>query len=149
MCDSLTDSDGDGIADDIDCAPTDASIAMVIGQACDDGNGDTFNDAIDANCNCVGEAALDFDSDGIPDFRDNCPITANPNQSDVDGDGLGDACDDVNNNDFDEDGVPDDVDCDPMDASVTSSPGQACDDGNGDTFNDALDANCNLSLIHI
>ena len=86
---------------------------------------------------------MDFDSDGIPDFRDNCPITVNPDQADADGDGLGDACDETNNNDQDEDGVPDDVDCNPTDPSVTSSPGQACDDGNSDTFNDALDANCN------
>ena len=143
VCDDITDSDGDGVANDVDCDPADPSVTSSPGQACDDGNGDTFNDALDANCNCVGEAASDFDSDGIPDFRDNCPITANPGQADVDGDGLGDACDDVNNNDLDEDGVLDDVDCDPADPSVTSSPGQACDDGNGDTFNDALDANCN------
>ena len=117
------DMDGDGVLDDVDCAPADPSIATFPGQACDDGNTDTFNEVIDANCNCVGEMPLDFDNDGIPDFRDNCPITANPDQSDADGDGLGDACDDTNNNDADGDGVADDVDCDPNDPVVTSSPG--------------------------
>jgi hypothetical protein len=35
----------------------------------------------------------DADGDGVPNSIDNCPSTANANQSDVDGDGLGDACD--------------------------------------------------------
>jgi hypothetical protein len=34
----------------------------------------------------------DGDKDGVPDFRDNCPTTANPDQQDVDRDGLGTAC---------------------------------------------------------
>lgn len=37
--------------------------------------------------------ALDVDGDGVPDAQDNCPIDANPNQLDGDGDGLGAACD--------------------------------------------------------
>jgi hypothetical protein len=34
----------------------------------------------------------DRDKDGIPDFRDNCPDTANADQSDIDRDGVGTAC---------------------------------------------------------
>ena len=35
----------------------------------------------------------DADGDGIPDPSDNCPLVANPSQSDRDGDRIGDACD--------------------------------------------------------
>ncbi len=35
----------------------------------------------------------DTDSDGIPDSEDNCVMTYNPDQIDSDGDGIGDACD--------------------------------------------------------
>lgn len=35
---------------------------------------------------------LDADSDGIPDWSDNCPDVHNPDQADADGDGVGDAC---------------------------------------------------------
>lgn len=44
----------------------------------------------------------DFDNDGIDDAIDNCPAWPNADQGDIDGDGLGDVCDD----DIDGDGVP-------------------------------------------
>jgi len=34
----------------------------------------------------------DMDDDGIPDIDDNCPSVYNPDQSDTDGNGIGDAC---------------------------------------------------------
>lgn len=34
----------------------------------------------------------DKDGDGIPDFRDNCPAMKNPDQQDIDHDGIGTAC---------------------------------------------------------
>lgn len=44
---------------------------------------------------------LDTDNDGIEESIDNCPLTANPDQADADGDGIGNLCDSdfVNSND--------------------------------------------------
>ncbi len=42
---------------------------------------------------CTQGAGPDADGDGICDVLDNCPLDANPDQSDVDSDGLGDLCD--------------------------------------------------------
>ena len=47
---------------------------------------------------CVDEgpgsgAPADRDEDGIPDALDNCPDLATTDESDADGDGVGDACD--------------------------------------------------------
>jgi hypothetical protein len=35
----------------------------------------------------------DKDNDSVPDFRDNCPTTYNPDQKDSNSNGMGDACD--------------------------------------------------------
>ena len=52
---------------------------------------------------CIEEVNnVDTDDDGIPDIDDNCPDVYNPNQEDLDGDGIGDFCDDS-----DDDGIPD------------------------------------------
>lgn len=37
---------------------------------------------------------LDFDTDSVPNLRDNCPLDFNPDQADADHDFIGDACDD-------------------------------------------------------
>jgi hypothetical protein len=37
----------------------------------------------------------DQDKDGVPDFRDNCLSVANPDQRDIDGDGIGTTCDEA------------------------------------------------------
>ena len=46
-------------------------------------------------------AIVDTDNDGIEESIDNCPLTANPDQADADGDGIGNLCDSdfVNSND--------------------------------------------------
>lgn len=80
----LADADDDGIPDacDDDCNS--------VGQACNDGNPCTTDDAIDSNCNCVGVQG-DEDRDGICDAMDQCP--GHPDYEDFDLDGIPDGCD--------------------------------------------------------
>jgi hypothetical protein len=47
----------------------------------------------------------DSDGDGVFDTCDNCPTTFNPDQADVDGDGIGDACGGCPNASFAEDAM--------------------------------------------
>ncbi len=61
--------------------------------------------------------SADSDDDGIPDFLDNCPQTANPSQADFDLDGLGNPCD----SDDDNDGDPDKTDPAPYNSRISSS----------------------------
>ena len=69
--------------------------------------------------------ADDADSDGIADAEDNCPYNFNPDQTDTDGDLIGDVCDP----DDDNDGVFDILDSDQLDPSAcTDSDNDGCDD---------------------
>ena len=71
----------------------------------------------------VNTIANDQDEDGVHDAVDNCPATANADQTDTDGDGQGDACDP----DDDGDGVADGTD----NCSLTANADQTDTDGDG------------------
>jgi PKD repeat protein len=69
-----------------------------------EGNGETIFDQSENENNCSAADVLwrkgvpfdaplfDADADGVMDWDDNCPCLFNPDQTDSDGDGMGDAC---------------------------------------------------------
>ena len=64
----------------------------------------------------IDAAGVDTDGDTIADYLDNCPLTPNTNQLNLDNDALGDECDE----DIDGDGVDNDLDTFPLNPSETT-----------------------------
>jgi hypothetical protein len=94
------DTDGDGIEDEDDnCPDIFNPIRPVDGGKQADSDGDGVGDACDPcplakntdDCSVVNPS--DKDGDGIINALDNCPFDKNPEQTDSDGNGIGDACD--------------------------------------------------------
>ncbi|MEC8306835.1 MAG: hypothetical protein VXZ72_03160 [Chlamydiota bacterium] len=103
--DALDDSDDDGVCDSEDVCPgyDDSIDADGDGQpwGCDpcplDNPDDRDEDGIcTAEDECPDDPYNDSDGDEICGDVDNCPEDANEDQSDIDGDGIGDVCDPVN-----------------------------------------------------
>ena len=91
----------------------------------------TYDRAFDPN---------DTDNDGVVNDADNCPLTFNPDQSDIDNDGIGDICD----NDIDGDGFLNEEDFCPLAFSLAQVDedgdgiDDACDDYTEDFDNDGI-----------
>jgi hypothetical protein len=116
---AASDTDNDGILDNVDNCPTKSNQKQLdydndgLGDACDT---DLDNDTIlNGKDNCPRRANTDqkdtdgdkkgdvcdadLDGDGILNHPDNCPRISNPSQSDRDSDGKGDVCDSDLDND--------------------------------------------------
>ncbi len=85
-----------------------------------------------------GSPLPDTDGDSIPDPLDNCPNTANLDQSDVDGDGIGDVCDD----DADNDGIMN------ADDNCPTVPNADQADADGDGIGDLCDIECGTFIAY-
>lgn len=121
------DTDGDGIADDMDDCPNIAGIASVKG--CPDTDLDGVKDSKDACPEIAGDAKYsgcpDSDGDDVADHQDNCPDTPGVRRFR--------GCPDT-----DEDGIPDPTDICPTIAGIAALDG--CPDSDRDGITDADDA---------
>ena len=159
------DTDADGVGDNGDnCADTaNADQANLdsddLGDVCDDDrDGDGTNNSDDAFPDDPAETAdtdsdgvgdntdvfpsdpsewSDGDSDGVGDNGDNCADTSNADQANIDGDDLGDLCDD----DRDGDGVDNNGDAFPDDGTETTDTDADGVGDNADVCPDIEDAN--------
>ncbi|MBI4981304.1 hypothetical protein HZC30_07175 [Candidatus Woesearchaeota archaeon] len=82
----------------------------------------------------------DSDKDGVLTIMDNCPLTSNAFQEDMDKDGLGDACD----SDKDGDGADNQKDCAPLDKKLFPGNIESCNgiDDNCDGKADGITESC-------
>ncbi len=81
--------------------------------------------------------SVDFDEDGSDEGEDNCPLDENSDQTDTDGDGMGDACDEDDDNDQ---ALDVDDNC-----VLTANPSQ--EDLDGDGLGDECDGDADNDTI--
>jgi hypothetical protein len=83
--------------------------------------------------------AIDFDHDGHVNANDNCPATANGDQRDSNGDGVGDACQTTGSGDVNDDGQVNVADIDFLCAAVLAGTANPLFDLDGDDTVDKQD----------
>ncbi|TKJ17388.1 hypothetical protein CEE44_02535 [Candidatus Woesearchaeota archaeon B3_Woes] len=105
-------------------------------EGCEEGDFCDIDDDCLSDLRCIGGICKsDSDGDGILNQDDNCPYESNLDQLDMDGDGLGDACDD----DIDGDGLSNEFEqMYNLDPYSPDSDGDGILDGDEDADNDGL-----------
>jgi len=123
---------------------------LLLMVACGGGGGAEVDQSLnDPNTLNNSNTVSDGDNDGFDDDQDNCPADSNPDQSDLDNDGSGDACD----SDDDGDGVDDTADNCSSESNADQTDtdndgiGDACDPvNNNNSSNDSDDDGINDSI---